>query len=250
MMRKVPSMTDVVKSSQEALRSLALLAVGRTGADIGRLVRESRQAARRERRSMTWVDLEQALRDGYRPMSDDMRWRASVHEAGHAVAWSLLGVGEVVSATIGMREFGQVVSRIYNHVPQTETWLTRQMACMLAGRVAELIVVGDACCGAGGDDSSDLAKATDFALAAETRLGFSIHQPLIYRPTRGSFDIFSLDRELAERVHARLLSAETIARELLTENQPQLLALAERLSVHGVVDGSEVRQVLGMAVPD
>ncbi|NVP58261.1 hypothetical protein [Mycoplana rhizolycopersici] len=182
-------------------------------------------------------------------MYDDIRWRASIHEAGHAVAWSLLGVGEVVSVTIGMLEFGQVVSRIHDHVPQTETWLTRQMACMLAGRVAELLVVGDACCGAGGEDDSDLAKATDFALAAETRLGYSAHQPLIYRPTRGSFDILSLDRELAERVHARLLSAEAVARELLEEYQPRLLEPAECLSVHGVMEGSEVRQVLGIEGP-
>lgn len=249
MTRKGPLMTDVVKSSK-ALRSLALLAVGRTGADIERLVRETRQAARRERRSMTWADLEQALRGGQRQMSDDLRWRASIHEAGHAVAWSLLGVGEVVSVTIGMQEFGQVVSRIYDHVPQTETWLTRQMACMLAGRVAELLVVGDACCGAGGEDDSDLAKATEFALAAETRLGFAAHQPLVYRPTRGSFDILSLDRELAERVHARLLSAETIARELIEERRPQLIELAERLFVHGVMEGAEVRQVLSIEGPE
>jgi len=34
---------------------------------------------------MVWADLESALHSGQAAMSGDLRWRASVHEAGHAL---------------------------------------------------------------------------------------------------------------------------------------------------------------------
>jgi hypothetical protein len=102
---------------------------------------------------------------------------------------------------------GQVVSRQHLHLSQTQDWLMRHIACMLAGRTAKLLVFGEALVGTGGSDDSDLAKANEYAVAAETRLGFSSHQPLLYRSPPGSINELSLDRHLAERVNNRLLGA-------------------------------------------
>ena len=158
-------------SSAKPLQSLALLAIGQTGADIERLVRETRQQARRDRRELTWTDIEQALGAQRMVMSNDLRWRVAVHEAGHAMAWTLLGIGKVESVTIGLREMGQVTVDRYRHLPQTEIWLTRTMAAILAGRVAEQRVIGEVMAGSGGGDESDLAKATLVAPGRRDQLG-------------------------------------------------------------------------------
>ncbi len=235
-------------SSTPELRRLALLATGRTGADIERLVRDVRRKVRRQQRSLTWGDLEHALLAGQMKLSDDARWRTAVHEAGHAIAFSDTGIAEVVTVSIGIGGMGQVVSRQHHHHPQTQDWLMRSIACMLAGRTAELLIFGDTVAGAGGYDDSDLARATDHAVAAETRLGFSDHQPLIYRSAAGSINELGLDRRLADRVNARLIEAETMARSLLENRRNALLAIAERLKEVGAMTGEEVRAMLGAHV--
>ncbi|MCV9963211.1 hypothetical protein OIU34_14980 [Pararhizobium sp. BT-229] len=126
------------------LRRLALLAAGRTGADIERLVREVRRNTRRQQQSLTWNDLEQALRAGPTELSDDLRWRSAIHEAGHAIALCDTGIAEVVIATIGLGGIGKVVSRQHHHLSQTQDWLMRYITCMLAGRTAEFLVFGEA----------------------------------------------------------------------------------------------------------
>ncbi|WP_052161748.1 hypothetical protein [Hoeflea sp. BAL378] len=241
-------MSDITQclSPQSALQPLALQALGRTGADIERLIREVRQRARREKRDLTWADIEHALGDQRMVMSDDLRWRVSVHETGHAIAWTLLRIGEVESITIGIQDIGQVTVLRHTHLAQTEDWLARTMAAVLAGRVAEQIVFGEVLAGSGGGEDSDLAKATGIALGAETSLGFAERQPLLYRPATRGFDMLTLDRELADRVNARLLAAEDLARRLLEEHEAKLMEIAIGLNESGVMSGDEVRRLLGM----
>lgn len=240
------SETHSSPSSATALQSLALLATGRTGADIERLVREVRQKARRDKRAMTWADIEQALGAQRLAMSDDLRWRVSVHEAGHAMAWTLLEIGEVESVTLGLGAVGQVTVNRYSHLAQTEDWLIRMIAAILAGRVAEHLITGEVLAGSGGGDDSDLAKATTIALDAETRLGFGEQQPLLYRGSERGFDVLTLDRALADRVNARLLKGEIMARSLLQKEGSKLMELVTRLNHAGVLSGDQVRQLLGV----
>ncbi|MGX5721442.1 ATP-dependent Zn protease [Shinella zoogloeoides] len=242
-------MTEAADHSRSpgSLRPLALLALGRTGADIERLVREVRSKLRREGRAMVWDDLETALRDGQAAMSDDLRRRASVHEAGHALVYTLTGIAEVQAASIGLHGLGMVATVANDCLPQNETWLTNAMAAILAGRTAELLLFGETLAGAGGADESDLARATDMALAAETRLGFSRHQPLLYRPPTAAMNELALDRDLAERVHARLLAAEAIARQLLEEHRNLHREIATRLSAVGIMSGDELREIINAA---
>lgn len=239
-------MIDVQHQPRDVLRPLALLATGRTGADIERLVREVRRKVRREQRVLTWGDLEQALLAGQMRMSDDLHWRTAVHEAGHAMAFTLTGIAEVITATVGIDGVGQVASRQNSHLPQTEAWLMSFILCMLAGRTAELLVFGEPVAGAGGGDDSDLARATNHALAAETRLGFSKHQPLIYRSERSSVSELDLDRHLTERVNARLMAAEQAARDMLQARRDDLMAIATRLNEFSVMTGDDVRQMLAI----
>ena len=242
-------MTDATDHSSFAngLRPLAMLALGRTGADIERLVRDVRRKLRREGRTMTWADLETSLRNGQAAMSDDLRWRASVHEAGHALLYMLTDIAEVKAASVGLHGLGMVATIANDRLPQNETWLMNTMAALLAGRTAEVLVIGETLAGAGGADESDLARATEMALAAETRLGFSRHQPLVYRSPGITMSDLALDRELTDRVNTRLLAAEAIARKLLEEHRDLHHEIATRLSVTGVVSGDELREMIGNA---
>lgn len=237
-------MTVSDNHQQDRLRPLALLALGRTGADIERLVRDVRRKARRSRRSISWADLDAALREGHTAMSADLRKRAAIHEAGHALVYTVTGVAEVQSASIGLHGIGMVTTIANAELPQTESWLMNSMACVLAGRAAELLVFGEAVAGAGGSDESDLARATAVALAAETSLGFSKHQPLVYRSIAMGTHELTIDRQLADRVNRRLEDAEGTARKIVEGNRPALAEIAAALESEGILSGDEVRRIV------
>lgn len=138
------------------LSRLALLACGRTGADIERLVRELRRKTRREQRPITWADIETALMASRIRLTDDHRYRLAVHEVGHAMAYTLLETGTVYAVTVGgslnglIQSFGQVEFTPFLDRPQNDDWLMRTCAASLAGRTAELLVFGETLAGSGG----------------------------------------------------------------------------------------------------
>lgn len=233
-----------MNAQPDSLRPLALLATGRSGADIERLVREVRRKTRREQRALTWADLDAALRAHNVAMSKELRRQAAIHEAGHALVYSLTGIAEVQSASIGLNGIGVVRTIPNGHLPQTETWLMNSIAALLAGRAAELLIFGETVAGNGGVEESDLARATLMALAAETSLGFSLYQPLVYRSVPSGIHQLIVDRELAERVNQRLEHAEMTARQMIVDNQSAFDRIAGRLEAVGIMEGDDVRQIL------
>ncbi|MBX9459673.1 MAG: hypothetical protein KL863_28635 [Rhizobium sp.] len=60
-MNPIPINPMPMNPPADPLRPLALLAAGRSGADIERLVREARARARRQHRPVTWSDIKAAL---------------------------------------------------------------------------------------------------------------------------------------------------------------------------------------------
>lgn len=237
-------MTDHVTNPGNLLRPLALLALGKTGADIEHLIRDIRRAARRSGRSITWRDLEAGLRAGQAPMSADLRKRAAIHEAGHALVYTLTGIAEVQSASIALHGVGLVKTVPNAHLPETEAWLMNNIASLLAGRAAEILVFHEPIAGAGGADESDLARATAMALAAETSLGFSKQQPLRYRSIAMGMHEATIDRELADRVNRRLECAEAMAHDLIQANRSALNEIASGLESVGILSGDEVRRIV------
>ncbi|WP_375590279.1 ATP-dependent Zn protease [Hoeflea alexandrii] len=227
-----------------ALLPLALAAAGKTGADIERLIREARQKARREKRPLTYSDIHSALTAGQSAMSPALIWRIAIHEAGHALAWTTYDIATVLTVTVGDGSGGFVESDMRTDVIQTEEWLNKMIACALAGRAAEKLIFGDCVLGSGGDEMSDLARATRLATDAEANLGFGQAQQLLYRSVDAQPSILSLDRQLAQQVHNRLEAAETMATKLLSQHRSALLALATRLAEAKTLDGGEVRSLL------
>jgi cell division protease FtsH len=230
---------------QLLLKQLAMSALGRTGADIERLVREARQKVRRQKRKLTYADINDALYAGQTTMSEELLWRIAIHESGHALAMIGFGLGAIQTVSVGTGAGGFVESDIKQHATQGEEWINRMLAFTLAGRTAEVLILGNAGMGSGGTDQSDLAQATQLALDAETNLGFGKHHPLLYRRVLDQSLMLSTNHQLAQSVHARLEAAEAMANDLLNQNKDVLLQLAQSLATNKVIDGDEVQNLIG-----
>ncbi len=230
---------------QLVLKPLAMSALGRTGADVERLIREARQKARRQRRQLTYSDVSEALSAGQNTMSEELLRRIAIHESGHALALIGLNLGTIQTISVGTGAGGFIESNIRQHATQDEEWINRMLAFTLAGRAAEVLVLGSAGMGSGGTDQSDLAQATNLALDAETNLGFGKYHPLLYRRFQDQSVMLTSDRQLAQQVHIRLEAAEAIAKKLLNQNRDVLLELANSLATAKVLDGAEVQNLIG-----
>jgi len=239
-------------NGQEVLRRLARRAAGLSGADIERLVREARQAARRARRPLAHADLE-ALLAGARPTkSPAMRHRIAVHEAGHVLARLLHRVGTISLVTIeGLDGQGYVESIMNDDAVDTQERCLAMLGVYLAGRVAEQVVFGATLSGSGGSERSDLARATALAYAMEASLGFGTEMPLLYRDIADQHAALRFDPGLARRVNARLETAQADVCRLIGRNRRRLNTIAETLLQHGTLEGRELAAlVANLALPD
>lgn len=232
--------------TSDALRQLALLATGSTGADIERVVREARGRARRQKRSLVWSDIETALTSATRPPHDALDRQIAVHEMGHAIVYIVLGIGTVTTVRIG-GPGGIVNVDMDVAAVQDDEGLMKLMAALLAGRVAEQIVLDRVGIGAGGNAESDLARATLLATEAETSLGLGAEMPLLYRPPSNGYDVLHYNPALTLRVNTRLEAAEAIARDILEQHRDVLTTLAKRLRQARVMEGAEVVAALAGA---
>ena len=228
------------------LRRLALAAQGMTGADIERIIREARRKARRARRPLAYADIQSAIAGSAERPSPALKWRISVHEAGHALMWSLTGIGTVVSMTTGQARGGDTRVEISTETTQTEAGMMSLIACILGGRAAELTILGEAMIGSGGSDRSDLAMATGHATHLETMLGCSSSKPLLYMPPERISHDLRFDPNLAARVHQRLDTAMNIALDAMREHRDVLLSLAKALDTATYLDGSHVIDILSL----
>ncbi len=230
-----------------ALRPLARRAVGRSGADIERLVREARQVARREGRSLAWSDIENAVGDHRIGIPEEVRWRMAVHEAGHALVQLAVGNSGIALISIEADHGGFVRMEEERHPLQTEAWTMAEITVRLAGRAAEELVFGDPLAGSGGPPESDLGVATDMATLLETGVGFGRHQPLLYRAMSDRSHMLALDPGLAARVNARLEECYDAARAILATERDTHLWLADTILRHGVLEGDDLEAVLAEA---
>lgn len=229
------------------LRLLALKAQGMTGADIERIVRQARQLARREKRRLTWKDIEKGIIGNRRPILPEERWRMAVHEAGHAVIRHILQVGHPLTLSIEEQVgFGFVTER--RKLIPLEKDCEDNLAVMLAGRAAEELVLGAVSVGSGTRPGSDLANATDLALAMETTLGFSRERPLLFCDglTRG--ELVHANHPVTNRVNERMQKAYEAARHGLIRYEAAHRMLAETLLEHRVLEGDAVTAILDDAI--
>lgn len=229
---------------QSVLKRLGTRAMGLTGADVERIVREARQVARRQKRPIRYKDLEDAVRMNRPELPHDLRWRFAVHEAGHAIVHYVLNLGPIQGITIDMPDGGYSLLAFQRSGSDMLSYREDLLAMLLAGRAAEQIVFCSVSVGSAGSDDSDLARATRLALALERSLGFGAVQPLLYRDDKDPARVLDAHPDLAARVHARLERALGRASEILNNNRERLDHLTAVLFKQQALDGGAVVDIL------
>jgi cell division protease FtsH len=239
-----PDVQEEEGTIPQALRRLATRAMGLTGADIERVVRETRLKARREQRRLTYADIEAGIRGHRPPIPYDVRWRLAIHEAAHAVVHHALRLGSIQGLTIDAKDGGHNAVTFATGAPDTAEWYERLLAMLMAGRAAELIVLKTVSAGSGGAEQSDLARATRIALDMEQALGFGGRYPLLYLEHKDPTAILSRDADLATRVHQRLEFAQARATEVIFEHRAAFDRLVRALFDAQALDGDAVMDIL------
>lgn len=211
------------------LDRLSRRAAGRSPAELDAALREAQSRAREAGRAVAASDVAAAL--GLGREDPALLRRVAVHEAGHAVMLHHTRRGRITGARIGMSG-GHVTVEDLPHL-DTRAGLEDQMACCLAGRAAEELILGAPTTGAGGGAASDLGRATQ--LAAEIERGYGLGAGLLWQAEPGA--ALATDPALAMRVEAHLQRALRRARATLAAERPRLEALTARLLAERVIEG-------------
>jgi len=245
------------------LDRLAALTAGFSGADLENMINEAALMAGRENKEQ--VDMASLLnaRDkvvlgGIREMviEDKEKKLIAYHEAGHAVAASLLPNTDPLDKVtiiprgqaLGATE--QIPGMERHNLP--ESYLRDRIGVMLGGRISEKLVFGEFSSGA----EEDLKQATRLARHMVTHWGMSEKiGPVAFR--RGEEHIF-LGREMTQQkdfsehtaqliddeIHALISDIEEKVEELLKTHRPQLEALTEALLEKETLEAGEIQAII------
>lgn len=245
---------DVKVDPNASYERLARQTPGFSGADLANLVNEAALlAARRGKEMVTQPELEESIervamgperKSRVIPKKD--RDVVAVHESGHAIlalllTWHTNPLQKVSIIPRGPHALGYTF-----HPPaedqylHTEEDLLNEITVALGGRVAEEIMFKRITSGAYGD----FQQATRQAQYMICNLGMSKRLGTVIMEERDKISqktISIIDEEVKEiidRCYAK-------ATELLKANQDKITLLAKTLLEREVIDGIEVRQLLG-----
>lgn len=213
------------------LLAVARMARGSTGAQGALIVKSAIAQARRQQRELSVDDLvRQVIHDDF--SADELR-RVCVHEAGHAIAAHALGrkvdhLSTIERGTTGGGVLTDGAGRI-----ATRERLEEQCVIALAGRSAEILLLGDASSGS----QRDLEIATGFICAIHGSLGLG--ESLSHRAASTHALSLMADQDFRRLVEEQLRILDTRCTAILTSHLPQLQAVAEALQAKRVMTGDE-----------
>lgn len=234
------------------LADIAARTEGWNGASLEQLVRQARRLARRGRREMTVDDLLSGVPEPV-PLSEALRRRMAIHEAGHAVVGLVVDAGEVIAASIastmipqaGDQNGGGVTFREIGYRERTRTQILDGIAVRLGGIAAEEVLLGDRSAGAGGSEGSDLHGATLSALAFEASYGFGDGFAYLSPSDEDRlFDALRVDRFLQMRVDKVLAGQFARAKQIVEGLRQEVERIAEALLARGNLTGDELRDIV------
>ncbi len=232
---KGKSLCDDVLST---LDDLAASTSGFSGAELQSLFdTASRRAVRNGQEFITKGDLDYALDrtilgSSSRALQDvDTKRRVAIHEAGHAIVASLTKPGSVRKATIIPRgEALGYVAPIPNELHlSTSSDLLDRVAMVLAGGVAERIVLGEHSIGVSGDVQQAKHIIEQMVDTGMLQDGFTL-----------TFNKLDKETKMKELFEKGITKAEW----LINEHKLQYHRLVNRLLVKETLEGFEVEEIV------
>lgn len=165
------------------------------------------------------------------------------HEAAHAAAVHLLGVGELVSVSVVSDGFAEGCTDWREHTGQlaTRRHLEAVATALLCGRAADE-VFGQVHAGVGGVPMSDLGAAT--RLVASIHASYGLADKIAFRTTTADALDLMKDPAFAARIEDHLGSLYVRAFAFVRTHRDLIDALARRLVDERVVDGDETRRLI------
>ncbi len=250
------------------LKVLAARTPGFVGADLANLINEGALlAARKNKPQVEMADLEEAidrvvagLEKKARVMSPKERERVAYHEAGHALVAASVPTGDAVHKISiiprGIAALGYTLQLpTEDRYLLTRSELLDRLAVLLGGRAAEQLTYGEVSTGAQNDlqRSADIARRMVKEYGMSERLGAVAFEPerrAIFLPGGdglGGGRAYSEEtaREIDVEVKRIVDETETRVKDLLTKRDRDLKAIAQRLLEKEVLEGEELRQLLG-----
>ncbi|MDR2731693.1 MAG: ATP-dependent zinc metalloprotease FtsH [Fibromonadaceae bacterium] len=256
--RKVPLDKEVI------VKDIAKGTPGLAGADLENLVNEAAlMAARFGNPTVTQLDFEEARDKLWMGaerksllMSEEDKRMVAYHEAGHALInllcknadplhkLTIIPRGRALGVTLSLPE--------NDKVSMSKEAAEDQIAILMAGRLAQIMVFDKQTTGA----SNDISRATELARKMVTEWGFCEKLgPIAY--SKNNDEIFlgreiSKPKEMSEKtaemiddaVNDIVLTQVNRVNEMLLENRDKLDSLSEALFEHEVLNREEIDKVM------
>jgi cell division protease FtsH len=257
---------NVTLDPEVDLRKIAARTPGFVGADLANLVNEAALlAARKNKEKVGSAEFDEAidrvvagLEKKKRVMSPKEKEIVATHESGHAiVAESVQYADPVHKITIiprGIAALGYTQQQpTEDRYLMTRSELLDRMAVLLGGRVAEELVFGEISTGA----QNDLQRATDIARSMVTEYGMSDRlglvtyererKPLFLPEGFSSSKTYSEEKaaEIDDEISKVVEESHQKVRAILAEKREVLEKLAKLLLEKEIVQGEELREMLG-----
>lgn len=240
------------KKNVEGLRDIALLCAGMSGADVVQLVRKARRISRKENQPINKAALIAALDKDAADVTDEIKHRIAVHEAGHAVAAITTGVGKNISISLVMRGLagGRMDLMLSDAPSMTREALDQRLVALLAGRAAEQVILGAVSGGAGGAPQSDLARATSLAIDIVSKLGLGHEGSLVwFGASNADAAHLMLDAAFASQIRRILDDAYSRAIRLVRTNEEAVRMVADTLLERRALAHEDLSTIIGRAHP-
>lgn len=257
---------DVKLNPEVDLRKLAVRTPGFAGADLANVINEAALlAARRDKPGITMDELEEAIERAVgglerksRVLNEKERKIVAYHEAGHALVGELMEhanpVQKISIISRGVAALGYTLNMpLEDRYLMTQHELLDTLCGMLGGRAAEEVVLGEVSTGA----ANDFQQATEMAERMVKEYGMSERLGLVARregrggqfigmPTGDKEYSEQTAREIDEEVARLIQDSYQRAKDLLKEQLPALEKIVEVLFEKEVMDGEELRRLLGI----
>ncbi|MET3855368.1 AAA family ATPase [Rhizobium sp. OAE497] len=223
---------------------------GLTGADIERLVRDARRAARRQSEMLSVDHIIRHLRPLIK-LPEAYVHSLAVHEAGHALVSHEVGYAKVSDIRISRwrvegeyRALGCVEYDVDVDRPRSKSFFENAIAVCLGGIAAEIEVLGSFSQGAAGDDAADLNRATELATAMEGAFGMG-HTLAVEKFSPDALaKMRSSSPELRREIHNVLAKELERAKSIIRMQRAAHEALVTRLVDVDQISGAEAVEII------